>query len=84
MIIATLKRTGADKYVAHFCQVVCSISGGLVLVPGIRRPAELDLTGAELYTAMTATLVLSDFFIVPGFQCRAWRRAAQQSICTWR
>ena len=83
MIIQTLKRTVvAERNVAHFCQIVCSIAGGLVMVLGIRRLAELDLTQAQLYTAMTGTLILAGVFIVLGFQCRAWRRAAQQSVCT--
>jgi hypothetical protein len=83
MIIQTLKRTVvADKNVAHFCQIICSIAGGLVMVFGIRRLVELDLTEAQLYTAMTGTLFLAGVFIVLGFQCRAWRKAAQQGTCT--
>jgi hypothetical protein len=83
MIIQKLMRTVvAEGNVAHFCQIVCSIAGGSVMVLGIRRLAELDLTQAQLYTAMTGTLSLAGVFIVLGFQCRAWRRAAQQSACT--
>jgi len=83
MTIHTLKRTvAADKNVAHFCQIVCSIAGGLVMVLGIRRLAELDLTEAQLFTAMTGTLSLAGVFIVLGFQCRAWRKVAQQRACT--
>ena len=80
MIIQTLKRTVvADKSVAHFCQIVCSIVAGLVMVFGIRKLAAMDLTEPQLYTAMTGTLFLTGVFIVLGFQCRAWRRAAQQA-----
>jgi len=76
MIIQTLKRTVvADKSVAHFCQIVCSIVAGLVLVFGIRRLAGLDLDEAQLYLAMTGTLFLSGVFVILGFLCRAWRRA---------
>jgi hypothetical protein len=77
MIIQTLKRTVvADKSVAHFCQIVCSIVVGLVLVLGIRRLAGLDLDEAQLYSAMTSTLFLTGVFIILAFLCRAWRRAA--------
>jgi hypothetical protein len=77
MIIEMLKRPViADKSVAHFCQIVCSIASGLVLIFGIRRLAGADLTEWQLYSAMTGTLFLAGVFIVIGFQCRAWRRAA--------
>jgi hypothetical protein len=80
MIIQTLKRTVvADKGVAHFCQIICSVVAGLVMVFGIRRLTAMDLTESQLYTAMTGTLFLTGVFIVLGFQCRAWRRAAQQA-----
>jgi hypothetical protein len=74
MIIQTLKRTVlADRSVAHFCQVVCSIVAGLVLALGIRTLAGLDLDEAQLYSAMTGTLSLSGVFIILAFLCRAWR-----------
>ena len=77
MIIQTLKRTVvADKSVAHFCQIVCSIVAGLVLVFGIRRLAGLDFDETQLYSAMTGTLFLTGVFVILGFICRAWRRAA--------
>ena len=77
MIIQTQKWTVvADKNVAHFCQVVCSIVAGLVLVLGIRRLAGLDLDEAQLYSAMTGTLFLTGVFVILGFLCRAWRRSA--------
>jgi hypothetical protein len=77
MIIQTLKRTvAADKSVAHFCQIVCSIVAGLVMVFGIRRLAVLELTEAQLFSAMTGTLCLTGVFIILGFLCRAWRRTA--------
>jgi hypothetical protein len=77
MIIQTLKRTAvADKTMAHFCQMVCSILAGLVMVFGIRRLAVMDLTEAQLYSAMTDTLLLVGLFIVLGFLCRAWRSVA--------
>jgi hypothetical protein len=77
MIMQILKRTVvADKSVAHFCQIVCSIVAGLVLVLGIRKLTTLDLTEAQLFSAMTGTLLLTGIFIVLGFLCRAWRRAA--------
>ncbi|HWW00461.1 MAG TPA: hypothetical protein VNZ64_12245 [Candidatus Acidoferrum sp.] len=80
MMIQTLKRTVlADKSVAHFCQMVCSMVAGLVMVFGIRRLAVLDLTEAQLFSAMTGTLLLTGVFILLGFLCRAWRRAAQQT-----
>lgn len=72
-----LKRTVvADKTMAHICQIICSILGGLVLVLGIRRLATLDLDEAQLFAAMTGTLILSGVFIVLAFLCRAWRRTA--------
>lgn len=70
------KQVVADKSMAHFCQIVCSIAGGLVMVFGIRRLAELELTEPQLFSAMTSTLLLAGVFLVLGFQCRAWRRAA--------
>ena len=77
MIMQTLKRTVvADKSVAHFCQIVCSIVAGLVMVLGIRRLAVLDLDEAQLFTAMTGTLFLTGVFIILALLCRAWRRAA--------
>jgi hypothetical protein len=73
MMIQTLKRKVAtERDVAHFCQLVCSIAGALVMVLGIRRLADMDFTPAQLYTAMTDTLILAGVFIVLGFQCRAW------------
>ena len=77
MIVQMLKKKViADKSVAHVCQIICSIVSGLVLVFGIRRLAETDLTDSQLYSALTGTLFLAGVFIVIGFQCRAWRRAA--------
>lgn len=77
MNIQTLKRTVvADKGVAHFCQILCSIVAGLVLMFGIRRLPDLDLDEAQLFSAMTGTLFLTGAFVILGFQCRAWRRAA--------
>jgi hypothetical protein len=79
----TLKRAiVADKNAAHFCQIVCSIVSGFVLVFGIRQLAQLNLTESQLYSALTGTLLLAGVFVVLGFQCRAWRRAAQQSTRT--
>ncbi len=75
MIIQTLRRAVvSDKNVAHFCQILCSIVAGVVMVFGIRRLAQLDFTETELFSAMTGTLLLSGLFVVLGFQCRAWRR----------
>ena len=77
MIIQTLKQTVvADKSVAHFCQIVCSLVAGLVMVLGIRRLATLDFDGTQLYSAMTGTMFLAGVFVILGFLCRAWRRAA--------
>jgi len=76
MITQLLKRSVmADKTMAHICQIICSIVGGLVLVLGIQKLAALDLGEAELYTAMTSTLFLSGIFIALAFLCRVWRRA---------
>jgi hypothetical protein len=75
MIAQILKRTViADKSVAHFCQIICSIVAGLVMVLGFRKLAELELAEAQLFSAMTGTLLLTGVFIILGFQCRAWRR----------
>ena len=83
MVIKMLKRiVVADSSVAHFCQIVCSIVSGVVLVFGFRRLAELDLTEPQLYTATTGTLFLAGAFTILGFQCRAWRSAAQRGACT--
>ncbi len=77
MIIQTLKRTVvADKSMAHLCQIVCSMVAGLVMVFGIRRLSVMDLTEAQLFSAMTDTLLLTGLFIGLGFLCRAWRGAA--------
>ena len=77
LMMQILKKTVvADKTVAHACQIICAVVSGLVLVFGIRRLADADLTGSELNSALTGTLFLTGVFIVIGFQCRAWRRAA--------
>ena len=48
MIMRMFKRTVvAEKSVAHFCQILCSVVAGLVLTFGIRRLAELDLTESQ-------------------------------------
>jgi len=47
------------------------------MVFGIRRLAVMDLTEAQLFSALTETLLLTGIFIVLGFLCRAWRTAAQ-------
>jgi hypothetical protein len=76
MMIQIFKRSVvAERNVAHFCQMVCSITGALVMGFGIRKLAQLDFTEAQLYTALAGTLILAGVFIVLGFQCRAWRRA---------
>ena len=75
MIQVLKRRIVADKSVAHGCQIACSIVGGVVMVTGIRRLAELDLSQSELFLAMIGTLLLTGVFIIVGFQCRAWRRA---------
>lgn len=73
-MIRSLKRTVvADKKVAHFCQVVCSIVAGLVMVFGFRKLAALDLTEQQLFSALTGTLVLAGVFIALAFLCRIWR-----------
>ena len=77
MITQLLKRSVAsDKLVAHLCQIVCSVVAGLVLVFGFRRLPALELTEAQLFSACVQTLLLAGVFIILGFQCRAWRRAA--------
>ena len=77
MITQLLKWTVlADKSVAHICQIICSIVAGLVLLFGFRRLAELELSEAQLFSASIQTLFLAGVFIILGFQCRAWRRAA--------
>jgi hypothetical protein len=83
MIIQMLKKTVvADQSVAHFCQILCSLSCGLVLLFGIRRLAHLRLSEEQLFLAMIGTLLLAGVFIVLGFQCRAWRRAATSTQIT--
>ena len=77
MIIQALKRTVvADRTVAHLCQIICSVVAGVVMVAGIRRLEKLDLPEAQLYLAMTGTLLLTGVFVILGFLCRAWRRAS--------
>ena len=73
----TLKRTVvADKHVAHFCQVLCSLVAVTVMVLGIWRLAAQDLDEAQLFSAMTGTLTLSGIFVILAFLCRIWRGAA--------
>jgi hypothetical protein len=65
MIIQMLKKTVvADRSVAHFCQILCAIASGLVLLFGIRRLAEMDLAEAQLFSELTNTLLLAGVFIV--------------------
>jgi hypothetical protein len=72
MITQLLKqKVASDKGVAH-----CSLVAILVMVLGIRRLAVLDLNEAQLYSAMTSTMIFSSVFIILAFQCRACRRAA--------
>ena len=72
MIIQALNRpVVANRHVAQFCQFLCSIVGGLVMVFGIRRLGELELSEAQLFSATTETLLLSGMFIMLGFLCRA-------------
>jgi len=76
MITRLLKRkVVSDKVIAHFCQIVCSVVAGMVLVFGFLRLPTLELDEAQLFAACTRTLLLAGVFIVLGFQCRAWRRA---------
>ncbi len=83
MIIQTLKRTVvADKSVAYFCQIVCSIVAGLVLMFGIRRLAGLDIDEAQLYPAMTGTLFLAGFFVILDFfVVRGVERSTDARLC---
>jgi hypothetical protein len=77
MIARLLRReVAADKSVAHVCQITCSIVAGLVLWFGFRKVAVLELSEAQLFSASVQTLLLAGIFIILGFQCRAWRRAA--------
>lgn len=77
MITRLLKqRVASGKVVAHFCQIVCSVVAGLVLVFGFRRLPAMELAEAQLFSACVQTLFLAGVFIILGFQCRAWRRAA--------
>ena len=77
MIIQLLKRkVASDKSVAHVCQIICSIAAGLVLVLGIRRLAELELTESQLFLTLIGTLLLAGLFIVLAFLCRIWRKSA--------
>jgi len=76
MIIQSLKRRVISvKVLAHFCQIVCSLFAGLVLLFGFRRLPALELTEAQLFSACVQTLILAGVFIILGFQCRAWSRA---------
>lgn len=76
MIIERLTKTiVADQSVVRFCQAVCSVIAGLVLVLGIRRLSELELTESQLFSTMTATLALAGVFVILAFQWRAWRRS---------
>ena len=77
MITQLLKqRVASDKAVAHFCQIVCSVVAGLVLMFGFLRLPALELTEPQLFSACVQTLFVAGVFIILGFQCRAWRRAA--------
>lgn len=77
MITQSLKqRVVSGKRVAHFCQMVCAVVAGLVLVFGFLRLPSLDLTEVQLLAVCVQTLFLAGVFIIIGFQCRAWRRAA--------
>ena len=67
------QRVASDKAVAHFCQIVCSVVAGLVLVFGFRRLPTLELTEPQLFSACVQTLLLAGVFIILGFQCRAKR-----------
>ena len=76
MIARLLKlRVGSDRGLAHFCQVVCAVVAGLVMVFGFRRLTALELNEAQLFSACLQTLLVTGVFVVVGFQCRAWRRA---------
>ena len=77
MITRLLKqRVASDKVVAHFCQIICSVVAGLVLMFGFLRLPALELAEPQLFSACVQTLFLAGVFIILGFQCRAWRRAA--------
>ncbi len=65
----------SEKAVAHFCQIVCSLVAGLVLMFGFLRLPALELDETQLFSACVQTLFLAGVFIILGFQCRAWRRA---------
>ncbi len=77
MITRLLKqRVISEKAVAHFCQIMCAVVAGLVLVFGFRRLPTSELTAFQLFAACVQILFLAGVFIIIGFQCRAWRRAA--------
>ena len=77
MIIQMLRRKVlSEKRVAHVCQILCSVTGGLVMVLGFRRIAELDLTEAQLFSAVTGTLCLTGVFIILAFLLRGWQKRA--------
>lgn len=75
MIIQTLRRRVlSEKRAAHVCQILCSITAGLVMVLGLRRIAELELNEGQLFTAMTSTLCLTGVFVILAFFCHSLRR----------
>lgn len=77
MMIQLLKRTVvADKMVAHACEVLCSIVGAMVLVLGFRRLEQMELTEAQLYSAMIETLLLAAAFVGLALIFHVWRRRA--------
>lgn len=77
MLTKMLRRTVvADKTVALVCQIICTITGGLVLVFGIRKLANLELNEDQLFAATIGTLLLAGIFIVLAFLCHNWRRTA--------
>ena len=69
MIIQLLKqRVASDRGMAHFCQIVCSVVAGLVLVSGFRRLPALELAEAQLFSTCVQTLCLAGVFVILGFQ----------------
>ena len=75
MIVQLLKRRiVADEIVAHVCQILCSIVGAMVLVLGFRRLEQMELTEAQLYSAMIETLLLAAAFIALALIFHVWRR----------
>jgi hypothetical protein len=75
------RNVASNEFLVRSCQACMSLGACFVMIFGIRRLAQMDLTEAEVFTSSLAVMSLAGIFLILGFALRAKSgRAAIQLI----